>query len=631
MVWNIEIQLAALLLAFVVAGMCLGQKRLNFAAERSFTKLLFFVIVSIILDICSVFAMNYREYTGDILCSVICNAYLLSVTNVACQAAWFAVAEIRHSFSRFWVSVTALPLIVQFVLAFVFPLEYIAYPGGIYAYGVPVLATYFFCAVYLVSNFFMVVILREQINLKRRFAIYFWMGCWFLLGLIQAVNNELLLLSFAMAIGCMYMYCKLENPEYHLDFSTNVFNAKGFDMLMAEHLDSGDSKSLVSFMVGDMKMINEIFGAHAVDRIITSIADFADGIPGSVLFRLEDNLFSLLFDKKEDAEKALELLTKRFSGSWSVGGISVEIMVSLSYIDDISSFKKAGDLEEVVHYFAQESTKLPFGEILYVNETELEIRSRNKELQHALEWAIQNNGVEVYYQPVYNIKEGRFNSLEALTRIRDEHGTLIYPLDFIESAEKNGMILRLGEIVFRKVCEFIQRMHIETYGIDYVGVNLSVVQCLQEDLARQLKNIMGEYQVPPYRIYFEITESAVVNSRKTIYRNMRDLIAYGSCFSLDDYGSGYSNLSGVVTLPLKVVKIDKLLVDNYFLSDKVKTATEYTIEMIHKLGMEIIVEGIETEEKYLAFKKLGVEYVQGFYFSKPLPKDQVLNYIQEWL
>ena len=185
--------------------------------------------------------------------------------------------------------------------------------------------------------------------------------------------------------------------------------------------------------------------------------------------------------------------------------------------------------------------------------------------------------------------------------------------------------------MFRKVCEFIQRNRIEEYGIDYVEVNLSVVQCMQDDIARTLKNIMGEYQIPPHKINFEITETAAVNSRRLMERAMNELITYGSAFSLDDYGSGYSNLAYVVKLPLKMIKIDKLLTDAYFTSEKVKTATEYTIEMIHKLGMKVVVEGVETEEEYLAFKKLGVEFIQGYYFSKPLPKDRVLNYIQEWL
>ena len=630
MVWNIHFQFAALVIALVVAVMCFGQKRLNFAAERAFTKLLFIVITCVILDILSIFAINYRDEIGPTLMQLSCRTYLFSIVLVACYAAFFSVAEIRYTFKQFWIYMTYAPLVVEAVVLFMCPVKVYVEGNEIYTYGIPVLATYAFCALYIIATFVMILCLRDKINLKRRYAIYFWMIAWLAAAIIQFVNNELLVVSLAMAIGCMYMYCKLENPEYHLDFATNVFNRKGFEMIMAEHIKYHEKKALVNMEIRDMNMVNEVFGAHAVETIILAISKFADNIPDSTLFRLEDNLFSIALDKPEDAEKALEYIMKRFELPWNVENGTMEIGVSLSYIEDTLKFKSVDDLEEVVHYFAAESVKRPPSEILTINDEELAVRQRSLEIRHAIEWAIHNDAVEVYYQPIYNIKEGRFSAMEALVRLRDDKGSMVMPSDFIEYAEKNGMILKLGEVVFRKVCEFIQRMHVDEYGIEYIEVNLSVVQCIQTDMARLLKNIMGEYQIPPYRINFEITETAT-GSSKVIDKNMRELLDYGCSFSLDDYGSGYSNLTYVVNLPLKIIKIDKLITDSYFLSEKVRIATEYTIEMLHKLGMEIVVEGVDSEEKYLAFKKLNAEYIQGFYFSKPLPKDRVLNFIQEWL
>lgn len=630
MVWNIQFQFAALTIAIVVAVMCFGQKRLNFAAERAFTKLLFGVVVSIILDISSIFAINYRDVIGMNITQIVCRLYLLSITTVACLAAWFSVAEIRYTFKRFWINATAIPLVIETIVLLFVPVKLYAEGNAIYTYGIPVLVTYAFCTLYIVSTFVMVLLLREKINIKRRYAIYFWMLAWMIAAIVQFINNELLVVSLAMAIGCMYMYCKLENPEYHLDFATNVFNRKGFEMIMSEHIKYKEKKALISLLVRDMNMVNEVFGTHAVETVILAISKFADNIPDSTLFRLEDNLFCIALDRPADSEKALEYIIKRFELPWNIENASMEIGVSLSYIEDTLKFKTVDDLEEVVHYFAGESMKRPNGDILTVNEEELAVRQRSMDIRHAIEWALRNDSIEVYYQPIYNIKDGRFSAMEALVRLRDDKGTIVMPSDFIEYAEKNGMILKLGEAVFRKVCEFIQRMHVDEYGIEYIEVNLSVVQCMQIDMARILKNIMGEYQIPPYRINFEITETAT-GSSKAIDKNMRELLDYGCSFSLDDYGSGYSNLTYVVNLPVKIIKIDKLITDNYFVSEKVRIATEYTIEMLHKLGMEIVVEGVDSEEKYLAFKKLNAEYIQGYYFSKPLPRDRVLNFIQEWL
>lgn len=631
MVWNIYFQSAALTIALVIAGMCMGQKRLNFSAEKAFTKLLFYVIASIVLDIASIFAINYRASIGDTAVQIVCKLYMFSIAVVACMAAWFAAKEIRYSFKKGWVYATAYPLIIELIVLCIFPVGVYVDEKSIYTYGIPAYVTYAICGVYILSNAVMVYALKSKINIKRRYSIHFWMIAWLIVAAIQFVYSELLLVSFAMALGCMYMYCKLENPEYHLDFATNVFNRKGFEMIMSEHIKQHASRTLISFTIGDMNVVNEVFGTHAVEKVVLAIAQFAEKIPHTTLFRMEDELFCISMENSEEAERVLETLLRRFEQPWEIDGAPIEIRASFSFIYDVSKFSYVDELEEVVHYFALESTRRAIGEVLYVNDAEMEKRQRNIAMHNAIDWAIKNDTIEVYYQPIYNIKEGKFSSMEALIRIRNEKGEMLPPQEFIEFSEKNGMIIKLGEIVFRKTCEFIQRMHIEKYGIEYVEVNLSAVQCVQENLARTLKDIMGEYQIPPYMINFEVTETAELLSRRMIDKNMRELLAYGSTFSLDDYGSGYSNLTYVVNLPIKIIKIDKLITDSFFTSEKVRIAAEYTIEMAHKLGLEVVVEGVDSEEKFLAFKNLNVEFIQGFYFSRPLPREQVLKFIQEWL
>jgi len=631
MVWNLQYQFAGLMIVMVVIAMSIGQKKLNFSAEKSFTRLLFLVTTSIVFDIISIFAINYKAQIGDVLCDIICKIYLFSITCVACQSSWFTVAEIRYTFKKFWVYATTIPVIIEAVVLFVVPIQYHISDGEIYTYGFPVMLTYAFCGLYLVSALVVIIVLRDQINEKRRYAIAFWLIAWLFTAVIQFANNEFLIVSFSMALACIYMYLKLENPEYRLDFATNVFNKSGFNMIIGETLSFDEHKSMVVFAVKDLGRINEIFGSRSVENLIISIASFAEKIKESVLFRIEDNVFCLVLSDREAAESAVDNLIKRFRKPWEISGAAVDIKISTVFIEDIGYFNDVDALDEVIHYFIRESISKDISEVTVVNEEELKKRQHSIEIRNALEWALKNDGVEVHYQPVYDIKSGKFTSLEALVRIRDENGTLIYPGEFIEHAERNGMIIRLGTIVFRKVCEFMQRMHVEEYGIEFIEVNLSVVQCMQEDLARNLENIMGEYQIPPYRINFEITESAAASSHNALIGNMKELMDYGSGFSLDDYGSGYSNLAYVIELPLKIIKLDRSLVCSFAESEKVRIATETTIEMIHKLGMKIVVEGVETEEMYRTFSNLGVEYIQGYYFSKPLPKEQVLNYIQEWL
>lgn len=631
MVWNLYFQFAALIVATVVAAMCIRQKRLDFSAEKAYTKLLYFVIVSIVLDILSEMALNYRDVLDISLVDIVCKLYLLSISLVACLASWFAVKEIQYANKKHWINLSALPLLIHLLLIIFLPIDIRVDEKGLYTGGIPVYFTYFACIMYFLATAALIRKLKDAINVKRRSAIQFLMGAWILAAVIQIFNSRIFLISFAMSLGCMYMYCKLENPDYLLDFATNVFNKKGFETIMTELIKKKAQNSLISIRINDINRITEVFGSNACEKLILDIVRFLEKIPHSRIFRIEDDLFCVVLDNFEESEKALENIQKRFSYEWKNEAINIEVRGSFSFVDDISKFSTIDELEDVVHYFSLESLSLLPGEVLFVNDKELSKRQKASALHNAIEWALRNDKIEVYYQPIYNIKEGKFSSLEALIRIWNEKGLLLNPQEAIEYAEKNGMILKLGEVVFTKTCEFIQRMHIEEYGIEYVEINLSGVQCVQEDMSRLLKNIMGEYQIPPYRVNFEITETAEIASRRIIDKNMRELLDYGCSFSLDDYGSGYSNLTYVINLPIKIIKIDKLITDGYLESDKVRIVAEYSIEMAHKLGLEVVVEGVDSEEKYLAFKKLGVEYIQGFYFSKPLPKEKVLPFIQEWL
>lgn len=631
MVWNIHFQIAGLAVLSLSAVMLFHQKRLKFKAERAFVKLLVMTLVCTVLDIASIAAINYQSVIGEDTCAAVCKIYLFSLSLVACQSAFFAVAEIRHSFKKVWTNLTLAPLVAEAFILCCYPLKYNVGDGSIFTSGIPVVFTYIVCGLYIFATFFTVAFLKDGITVKRRRTLYVWLLFCIVAAVIQLVFSHLLIVSFAMCISCMYMYCRLENPEYHVDFTTNVFNRKGFEVFLQEYLNSEEGRAVIAFSLNRMTTINEVFGTKSVDKLVSGMASFVEKIDDTTFFKLDDNLFSIIVDESSKTELVLDSLLNRFKMPWDIAGVTVESSISVAYIDSLERVKGIEELEEALYYFTKEAEKQGEGTVIYIDAAELANRKRSIELKRTLDWAFNNDGIEVYYQPIYNISEGKFDSMEALARVRDENGSILPPFDFIKYAEKNGMILKLGEIVFRKVCEFIQRMKIEEYGIEYIEVNLSVVQCMQDDMARTLKNVMAEYRVSPYRINFEITESAAANSRKALERNMNDLLKYGSGFSLDDYGSGYSNLAYVISLPLKIIKIDKLLVDHYFVSDKVKIATKSTIDMIHQLGMKVIVEGIETEEQYLEFKKLGVEFIQGFYFSKPLSRDKVLNFVQEWL
>jgi len=220
-------------------------------------------------------------------------------------------------------------------------------------------------------------------------------------------------------------------------------------------------------------------------------------------------------------------------------------------------------------------------------------------------------------------------SAEALVRIRETDGSIVPPGKFIPVAEANGSIRRLGEIVFEKTCKFIKNYELGQYGIRYIEVNLSVEQCECLDLAERYIEIMNKYQMDPAWINLEITETGSIKTRKNMLKNMEQLIEYGVQFSLDDFGSGESNLNYIVDMPVEIIKFDRDMTQAYFESEKAKFVMRAAKNMIHDMGLKIVAEGVETEEQFSDVADFGIDYIQGYYFSKPLPRHDFIKFIRQ--
>ena len=236
--------------------------------------------------------------------------------------------------------------------------------------------------------------------------------------------------------------------------------------------------------------------------------------------------------------------------------------------------------------------------------------------------------VEVFFQPIYSNRDKCFTSAEALVRIRKKDGTLLSPSIFIPVAEKTGIILELGERVIEKVCLLLKNSDAIKLGIHYIEINLSVIQCEKRDLAKRLISIVKKYDIAPGLINLEITETASISARTILLENMKTLINYGFTFSLDDFGKGESNLMYIVEMPVSIVKLDYDMLKAFFRSPKAKTVVQAVVNMAHNMNLKMVAEGIETEEEIQGMSKENIDYIQGYYYSCPVPQNDFLEFLR---
>ena len=202
------------------------------------------------------------------------------------------------------------------------------------------------------------------------------------------------------------------------------------------------------------------------------------------------------------------------------------------------------------------------------------------------------------------------------------------PSLFIPDAEQSGAILDIGDILLDKICAFLARVDFEATGLSYVEVNLSVDQCVRPELAGEVLGLLDAHGVDPARINLEITETSATYSAQAIEENVRVLADAGLTLSLDDYGTGYSNITRTLALPFSLVKIDKSLADG--IGDPVtRTVLADTVAMMKSIGKQVLVEGVETADQVEALCAMGVDYVQGYYFARPLPEDAFLAFLRK--
>ena len=236
-----------------------------------------------------------------------------------------------------------------------------------------------------------------------------------------------------------------------------------------------------------------------------------------------------------------------------------------------------------------------------------------------IESALSNKRFEVYYQPIYSVKEKKFHSAEALIRLKDEKYGFISPEVFIPVAEKSGAIHKIGDFVLEQVCAFIASDEYKKLGMSYIEVNLSVVQCMQPKLANHIMEILTRYGVRPEQLNLEITESLFLDKPEELNRVLDRLQKLGFKLEVDDFGSGFSSLNLIRNISVDTIKIDKEFLDSEIASEKGKIVVNHTIGMAKDLHLQVIAEGVETKAHVDFLKNSNCDIAQGFYFAKPMP------------
>ena len=246
---------------------------------------------------------------------------------------------------------------------------------------------------------------------------------------------------------------------------------------------------------------------------------------------------------------------------------------------------------------------------------------RRLELEQALQNALKNRELSVYFQPQYNIQNSKLIGAEALLRWNHPELGTVSPAEFIPIAEENHLIIDIGYFVFEEACKAMQFSQEQHFPLEYIAVNLSTQQFRDSELVERFKKSCEQYGVAPHKIELEITERYIMEHTEHNLNILDQLHKFEFNFSIDDFGTGYSSMSYLKQLPIKTIKIDKIFIDDSSDNPEDQQITKAIIALAKSLNFMTVAEGIETKEQFEALKNLGCDIAQGYLLSYPLSQE----------
>ncbi|HHU55503.1 MAG TPA: EAL domain-containing protein [Acholeplasmataceae bacterium] len=425
---------------------------------------------------------------------------------------------------------------------------------------------------------------------------------------------------------------RLYNLAYY-DSVTNLPNRAYMEIEVNKHLQNLKQNNntlfaLVYIDVDNFRHINETLGHHAGDQLLKYIAEkLVEHFPAPNFvanIATDEFLVGITGGKNfYDVDKKVNELYELLRKVWTCESIDFYITTSIGvaiYPDHGLTFQAL----LVNADFAKNYSKEKGGDSVSYFNLSIRVRMLKQiEISNLLRSAIANKDLVLYYQPQIDIKSNKIVAFETLLRWKHKTKGYIPPSEFIPIAEKNGLIDLLTDYVFEYAFQQKQEWNKKGYKNIRLTINISPMTLMQDGLTIKLKKFLHKYDLEPHEIELEITESAVMLDLDRAVHNLNQLRSIGVRIALDDFGSGYSSLTYLQKLPIDILKLDQKLVQTIIEEDDEAYIVKMIIDMAHFLGLKVVAEGVETKEQLQVMIRHKCNFIQGFYFSKPLPSSKI--------
>lgn len=639
MFWDIDFAIASLAILLLVSFYYAEETKLPIHRYRLFNEILSVSVVTLVWDLFASWINNSLASVPPafVAFSNILYYFLIGYRSFVFFKYIAVISGFNGNRKKRLYYFAAAPLVIYDVL-----LVFSAINGSIYEVeGGTYKTGWVYPAIQLIIFFYALISLIVIITHKKSYKNqeFFSVIAAFLLivlGLfVRIMLPEKLIFNVFVTCVILIFYFSMQDPLLFLDRRFKFFNVDGLKAIYSENVANNKHVYTYGFSIVSYEEIKSMHGQTTMDEALKDIGnllkkmrrDEFGNISGIVFFYLNNGYFAVLGSSKEKVQKCRDDIVELFKKPFHCNGNDILLNHHGFFIDDDMPHSAEDYVDALMALFSY-AAKPDSVDNDDNKESIFKHIAHERDVVNALDRAIKNESLEVYFQPIYGVKEGRVNGAEALSRINDPEIGFIPPGEFIEVAENKGLIDALGDTIIKKTCEFIKNHDVKALGLDYINVNLSPIQFTSGDISKHFTEIVNSYGIPHDFLHVEITEQANVDADLMEIR-MGELTKQGFHLALDDFGTGYSNLNRIMNFPFDVIKLDLTIVWGYFRDDKKKSALPFLVSAFKDNNYTVTAEGVETEEMAKGLSEMGVDCLQGYWFSKAIPPEDFIEYLKK--
>lgn len=378
---------------------------------------------------------------------------------------------------------------------------------------------------------------------------------------------------------------------------------------------------LVIADIRDFKLINSSYGEKMGDNILRYLAKvYTEMIKTGLVSRYgSDQFVCIAYGECDLSAETMMKLEKEIAGKAPIPNL----MIKYGIYEDIDKSLPVSVICDR-GFMAIRSIRDNYEcSVAYYTEKMKQKQMRDRELENRFETAMSNGEFVAYFQPKYDVKTEKISGAESLVRWINPDGSMVMPGEFIPLYERDGLIVKLDEYIFRYVCEFQRERMERGQELLPISVNLSRASIHHSGVAERYMEIIKKNGIPFSCVPIELTETATLN--RVVIRDFTErLVNAGFSIHMDDFGVGYSSLITLSELPFDTMKIDKSLIDGIS-QQKGRIVVLQGIILGHGLGMKVVAEGVESADQVELLREMECDDIQGFYYSRPLPKDEFIK------